>query len=249
MRAFLLSLLVALCALGAAAEARQLVIFAHGSRLRVEAYEVQGDTVRLELPSGGVLRVPLVTVERIIDDPRASIEPVPEEPPAFSIDFAEHQAMPSVPYGDVIYRVAERHGLNPELIAAMVRAESAFDAGAVSAKGAQGLLQLMPATALRFGVTGGRVFDPETNLDAGARYVRWLVGRFDHHLPHVLAAYNAGEGAVDRYEGVPPYRETRTYLERIYHTLGLDPAPLETPTRTTTAATATAGIPSGGAGR
>lgn len=226
-----------LLVLGASvAEARQLVIFAHGSRLRVEAYEVQGDSVRLDLHSGGVLTVPLVTVERIIDDPRASAEPMPEEPPAFSIVFAEHHTMPSVPYGELIFRVAERHGLNPELLAAMVRAESAFDAGAVSVKGAQGLLQLMPATALRFGVEADRVFDPETNLDAGARYLSWLARRFDHHLPHVLAAYNAGEGAVDRYGGVPPYRETRTYLQRIYRTLGLDPTPLEALSTATTVA-------------
>jgi soluble lytic murein transglycosylase-like protein len=218
--------LFALWLAGSALQAQELVIFAHGSRLRVERYQVQGETVRLELPSGGVLAVPLVTVERIIDDPRFSAEPLPEEPPAFSIAFAPHHGMPAVPYGDLIYRVAQRNGLNPQLLAAMVRAESAFDAAAVSAKGAQGLLQLMPATALRFGVEGDRVFDPETNLEAGARYLSWLAERFDHQLPHVLAAYNAGEGAVERHHGVPPYRETRAYLERIYRTLGLDPEPL-----------------------
>ncbi|MEM8930352.1 MAG: lytic transglycosylase domain-containing protein, partial [Acidobacteriota bacterium] len=83
--------------------------------------------------------------------------------------------------------------------------------------------QLMPATAERFGVAPDETFDPAKNLDAGCRYLRWLADRFDDDLPRVLAAYNAGEGTVDRYGGVPPYRETRGYLRRIFRQLGLDP--------------------------
>ncbi len=103
-------------------------------------------------------------------------------------------------------------------------AESSFRADAVSPKGARGLMQLMPATAERFGVSAAEVHDPVRNLDAGARYLRWLADRFDDRLDLVLAAYNAGEGTVARYRGGPPYRETRTYLGRIYARLGL-PAP------------------------
>jgi soluble lytic murein transglycosylase-like protein len=103
----------------------------------------------------------------------------------------------------------------------MVRAESGFDPHAVSVKGARGLLQLMPATAARFGVAEDSLFEPITNLGAGARYLGWLAERFAGELPLILAAYNAGEGMVDRYGGVPPFRETQDYLRRIYADLGI----------------------------
>lgn len=91
----------------------------------------------------------------------------------------------------------------------------------MSVKGVRGLMQLMPATARRFGLDEGEIFEPERKLDAGSRYLSWLVERFDGDLPSVLAAFNAGEGTVGRYQGVPPYRETREYLRRIYSSLGL----------------------------
>ena len=83
-------------------------------------------------------------------------------------------------------------------------------------------MQLMPATAERFGVDPYDLHDPELNLEAGARYMSWLVKRFDSQLPLVLAAFNSGEGSVDRFDGVPPYRETREYLRRIFKELGLE---------------------------
>jgi soluble lytic murein transglycosylase-like protein len=129
--------------------------------------------------------------------------------------------VPATPFGEQIFAAAERHQVNPELIAALVRAESAFDPGAVSHKGAGGLMQLMPATARRFGLSEAERFDPERNLEAGTRYLRWLLDRFEGDVARALAAYNAGEGTVDRYGGVPPYRETRTYIRRIYSTLGM----------------------------
>jgi soluble lytic murein transglycosylase-like protein len=103
----------------------------------------------------------------------------------------------------------------------VARAESSFDARALSSKGACGLLQLMPATGQRFGLKRSELFDPKKNLEAGSRYLRWLLDRFSGDLRLALAAYNAGEHAVDRHKGVPPYRETRTYLSRIYASLGL----------------------------
>ena len=130
--------------------------------------------------------------------------------------------MPETPFGELIFSIAERHAVNPQLIAAMVRAESAFDPEAVSRKGAAGLLQLLPATAARFGLAAGEVFDPERNLDAGVRYIRWLTERFAGELPLVLAGYNAGEATVDRYRGVPPYRETHDYIRRVYSTVGVE---------------------------
>ncbi|HSL84373.1 MAG TPA: lytic transglycosylase domain-containing protein, partial [Thermoanaerobaculia bacterium] len=135
--------------------------------------------------------------------------------------------VPAVPYGTEIFEAARRHGVAPELVAAVVRAESAFQARAVSVKGASGLMQLMPATARRFGVGADRIFDPQANVDAGVRYLAWLLERFENDLSLALAAYNAGEGTVDRYGGVPPFRETRGYIARIFTTLGLAHTPTQ----------------------
>src|SRR5439155_3382623 len=102
---------------------------------------------------------------------------------------------------------ARRHGLDPALVMAVVGVESGFQTEAVSAKGAQGLMQLMPATARDLGVTNP--FDPVANLDGGSRYLSALVARYDGDLTKALAAYNAGMGAVARHGGMPPYAETR----------------------------------------
>ena len=113
----------------------------------------------------------------------------------------------------LIRRLSERYELAPELVRAVIRQESAFDPFAVSIKGAQGLMQLMPATARRFGVQD--VFDPAENVLGGVKYLRLLLDRYDGDMRLALAAYNAGEGAVDRYKGIPPYAETRDYVQRI----------------------------------
>lgn len=113
----------------------------------------------------------------------------------------------------LIRRLSERYGLPPDLVRAVIRQESAFDPFAVSVKGAQGLMQLMPGTAERFGVQD--VFDPAENVLGGVKYLRFLLDRYEGDTRLALAAYNAGEGAVDRYEGIPPYAETRDYVERI----------------------------------
>ncbi|HEX7181510.1 MAG TPA: lytic transglycosylase domain-containing protein [Thermoanaerobaculia bacterium] len=132
------------------------------------------------------------------------------------IEFRESHAIPAAPYGDLIYDVAVRHEINPYLIAAVVQVESAFNPRARSRKGACGLMQLLPATARRFGLHSKRdLFDPAKNLEAGVRYLKWLASRFGGDPVRMLAAYNAGEGAVDRYGGVPPYRETRNYVRKI----------------------------------
>lgn len=206
--------------------AAEIVLMTDGAWLKVAAYEIvgEGERVRLDLPEGGALVLPMLRISRILED-EISLEPEPiAEPLApFPLRFADGHAVPPVPYGDLIYETARRHRLNPELVAAVAAAESAYAAGAVSHKGAQGLMQLMPATAARFGLRGNQVFEPARNLDAGSRYLSWLIDRFAGELPLVLAGYNAGEGTVDRYRGVPPYRETRNYIARIYGRLGLDP--------------------------
>ncbi|MGK2857063.1 MAG: lytic transglycosylase domain-containing protein [Thermoanaerobaculia bacterium] len=118
-----------------------------------------------------------------------------------------------VPYGALIYREAVRNGLEPELVAAIVRAESNFRAVAVSEKNATGLMQLIPSTAQELGVED--LTDPRSNVAAGTKYLRRLHRQYAGNLSLTLAAYNAGEGAVRKYEGVPPYRETQHYVRRV----------------------------------
>lgn len=215
--------------LAAPAAHAELVVFAEGSYLKVTAYELLGDRVRLALPGGGELTVALSRIERVVDD-----EIVPDEPdggtaevpePALSLRFEEGQPEPATPYGRQIWEAARRHAVNPALVAAVVRAESAFDVRAVSHEGARGLMQLMPATARRFGVADHEVFEPTRNLEAGSRYLSWLLERFDGDLHRTLAAYNAGEGTVERYGGVPPFRETREYIRRVLGFLGVSSGP------------------------
>ncbi|MBI3013799.1 MAG: lytic transglycosylase domain-containing protein [Candidatus Tectomicrobia bacterium] len=114
----------------------------------------------------------------------------------------------------LISKISGQHGLDPELVRAVIRVESNYDPRAVSRRGAQGLMQLMPETVNRF-----RVLDPfnaEQNIRAGAQYLKYLMERFQGNLKLALAAYNAGENSVDRHGGVPPYRETTSYLEKIF---------------------------------
>src|SRR5882762_3456769 len=112
-----------------------------------------------------------------------------------------------------IKEVADRYGVRADLVAAVIEAESEFNPRAVSRRGARGLMQLMPKTAATLGVDD--LFDPKANIDAGVRHLRAMMDRFDNNIPLALAAYNAGEVAVIKHRGVPPYRETRAYVKRI----------------------------------
>jgi soluble lytic murein transglycosylase-like protein len=118
-----------------------------------------------------------------------------------------------VPFDALIRQEAARAGIDPALLRAVVRHESAFDPRAVSHKGAMGLAQLMPATARRFGAVDP--FDPAQNLRAGARYLAFLLERYEGDTARALAGYHAGEGTVDRYGGMPPYPETLRYVGRV----------------------------------
>ncbi|MCB0323060.1 MAG: lytic transglycosylase domain-containing protein [Bdellovibrionales bacterium] len=116
-------------------------------------------------------------------------------------------------YDELIRQMAVSYKLEPSLVKAVVHAESSFNPRALSPKGAGGLMQLMPATARRFGVSD--VYSPVENVVGGVRYLRWLYERFDGNVVHVIAGYNAGENAVSRYGGIPPYSETQTYVKRV----------------------------------
>jgi soluble lytic murein transglycosylase-like protein len=223
----------AFLALGHWAPARaELVILVDGSVMKAADFEAVGEQAQVTLPSGGRITLPIERVDRVLDD---EYTPPPPEPPAATaaaaaaetakpvipLQFEESQKIPDGPYGPMIYEAARRHALNPQVVAALIHTESAGNPRAVSRKGARGLMQLMPATAQRFGARLEKLNDPKENLEAGSRYLSWLVEQFPNDLSKILAAYNAGENAVWRYGGIPPYRETRDYVKRIYTTLGL----------------------------
>ena len=115
-------------------------------------------------------------------------------------------------FSEMIEQAAQRYNLDPSVIKAVIKSESNFKPQAVSSAGAQGLMQLMPGTAQSLGVQNS--FDPAQNINGGAKYLRQMLNKFDS-LPIALAAYNAGPGAVSKYQGIPPYQETQTYVKRV----------------------------------
>lgn len=118
-------------------------------------------------------------------------------------------------YEDLIAETAERHSVEVALVKAVVHTESYFNPNATSRVGASGLMQLMPKTANKYGVQD--IYDPNANLEAGIKHLRYLLKKFPDNIKYVLAAYNAGEKAVNDYNGIPPYTETREYIIKVLH--------------------------------
>jgi soluble lytic murein transglycosylase-like protein len=119
----------------------------------------------------------------------------------------------AVPFGEIIHEKAQKYDVDPALVAAVVETESRFRTHARSQVGARGLMQLMPRTGRWLGANN--LYDPNQNVDAGTKYLSYLTQRFDGNLKKTIAAYNAGEGNVRRYQGVPPFRETRSYVKQV----------------------------------
>lgn len=191
------------------AVAGQIVRFEDGRSMEVEGLVPRGEMVELSLAGGGAIAVPAWRIVEWV--------PAPERPEAVERRSAvpgkaawRHAAGAFAPH---IERAAEAHRVDPILLTAVATAESAFDPRAISPKGASGLMQLMPQTARRFGVTD--VFDAAQNVQGGARYLSWLLDHFDGDTELALAGYNAGEGAVERYKGIPPYPETERYVDKV----------------------------------
>lgn len=147
-----------------------------------------------------------------------TVAPMPEclRPPVVEIEPEEVFLATTLAQQKVfglVAKLAPEYGVNPRLVMAVIRAESNFEPSAISPKNAQGLMQLIPETSLRFNVR--KPFDPEQNIRGGLSYLRWLLAYFEGNVALVAAAYNAGEGAVNRFRGIPPYAETRGYVKRI----------------------------------
>lgn len=190
------------------APAAEQAVLHTGFRVRVERHEANGDTTRLFLPGGGVVEVRSSDIRGFEQEECA---PPPPAPPS------QEQAAEQGPGLEGIVRASgDRHGLDPDLIHSVIRAESAGNPNALSPKGAGGLMQLMPGTARTLEVQD--VFDPAQNVEAGTRYLRDLLERYKddpNSLALALAAYNAGPEKVEAHRGIPPYRETREYVSRV----------------------------------
>jgi soluble lytic murein transglycosylase-like protein len=142
--------------------------------------------------------------------------PEPADPAAASGASQAPAATDDVPFGDIIDRLSAAHRVDARLVRAMISVESGYQERARSPKGAMGLMQLMPATARRFNVADP--YNPQANIEGGIKYLRVLLDRFPERL--ALAAYNAGEAAVERFRGIPPYAETRDYVTRVLRLVG-----------------------------
>ncbi len=195
----------ALGALWVTPASAELVLLDNGRHLSVAAYRIEGSSIVFTLRGGGEMECPRVLVREIRPDE------VPYSSPVAAVADAPSVPLPAIPYAELIDAAAVRHGIDPRLVRAVVQVESAYRADARSRKGAMGLMQLMPDVARQYALRDP--YDPGANLDAGVRHLKSLLGRFDLSL--ALAAYNAGEGAVRRFGGIPPYRETRDYVGRV----------------------------------
>jgi soluble lytic murein transglycosylase-like protein len=185
----------------------------------VRSLEFSGDTAVLTLRSGGEIVCPRAMIAEVLPDevpypePSVEAEPSPVTVAPLLGPSVARERLPNgkAPFGDLIKRASAANGVDPLLVQAVIQVESKYQRKARSRAGAMGLMQLMPETARRYAVR--RPYDPATNIDAGTRHLRSLLNRYPIAL--ALAAYNAGEAAVDRFQGIPLYAETRDYVSRI----------------------------------
>ena len=195
-------LLIALALVGFARGASaEIALLSSGTTLKLDGHRAEDGLVVLELRGGGEIGLPPTAVRGFVPD--EVLEEVVGE--AGAPEGTDLRSLASA--------AARRHGLDPELVLAVVGVESAFRPEAVSPKGAQGLMQLMPRTAASLGVEDA--FDPAQNLDGGTRHLGALLALYGGDVERALAAYNAGEGAVARHGGIPPFKETREYVRKV----------------------------------
>jgi soluble lytic murein transglycosylase-like protein len=231
--------------------ASEVAVLRNGFSIRHERREVIGETTRLYVTADGLSFVDVATAEI------EHFEAAPELPAADSglptsgsqakspllANYARNGAPAasmfpetrSVDLSDVVNSASGRYRLDPDLVTSVIKAESGFNVRAVSPKGAQGLMQLMPGTAAQLGVPNA--FDAEANVEGGTKYLRELLERYDFDLVKALAAYNAGPQRVEQFGGVPPYYETRAYVARVVRDFNKKKAAQEKTAQQATAST------------
>ena len=187
----------------------EIVYFNTGRTMSVKSHRVEGESVILMLRTGGEIVMDASNVARFAPDEVPYPEPVVEQPVVVAAAPVEPAA--DVPYGAIIDKVSAEQGVPAKLVRAVIQVESAYQERARSPKGAMGLMQLMPATAKQYAVRDP--YDPASNIEAGIKHLKGLLQRLPVAL--ALAAYNAGEATVQRFNGIPPYPETRSYVSRI----------------------------------
>jgi membrane-bound lytic murein transglycosylase B len=203
------------------AASAEIVVMTSGRTVSVKGHKVAGDSIVLTLRSGGEVTCDRTLIDKILPDEVPHPEPEPPQAAATSsqkLPSRGVQLRDSI-YAELIAAAAQTHGVDPILVQALIQVESNYQPRARSHKGAMGLMQLMPATAREYKVRNA--YDPKSNIDAGVRKLKSLIDKYGGVFDLALAAYNAGEGAVERFKGVPPYRETQTYVSRILSIAGL----------------------------
>jgi soluble lytic murein transglycosylase-like protein len=190
----------------------ELVFFQSGRAMSVRAIRSENDEIVLQLRGGGDIHCDQSLIARVEPDEVEYPDELAQVSPA-----ADESEAPTIPetFRELITATASRHGIDARVVSAVIEVESAYHSRAVSPKGARGLMQLMPATGRQYGALD--LFDPKVNVEAGVRHLKKLLSRYE--LPLALAAYNAGEAAVNRFGGIPPFRETQNYVTRILRIL------------------------------
>ena len=215
-----------LIASGAFSNATDLAVLRNGNSIRHERRQIVGAVTRLYLSdsASGYIEIPTDQIERfeVDNSPRApvSIASNPAQSNLInttvvspSLNTRAQQRVDRRSLDQMVNGAGQRHQIDPDFINSVIRAESGFNSRAISRKGAQGLMQLMPQTASQLGVANS--FDPNANVEGGTKYLRELLEKYNYDVPKALAAYNAGSRRVDQYHGVPPYFETQTYVAKI----------------------------------
>lgn len=197
----------------------EIVYLTSGRTLSIKQHRIDGESLVLTLRSGGEVTCDRTLVEKIVPDEVPYDEPVtPSAVPSQEQPTVVPAAvLERTPYGEIIARVSQAHGVDPLLVRALIEVESNYRPRAKSHKGAMGLMQLMPSTARAYKVRNP--YDPTANIEAGIKYLKSLIDRYGVD-DLALAAYNAGPAAVQKFKGIPPYRETRTYVAKILSLAG-----------------------------
>jgi hypothetical protein len=198
----------------------EIVVLTSGRTLSIKGHRVDGASIVLQMRTGGEVTCDKSLIEKIVDDevphpePQEALPAIASEPGTDPVP----DPVPAGPYAEIIAAMAETHGVDAMLISALIQVESGNKATARSNKGAMGLMQLMPSTARLYKLRNP--YDPKANIAAGVKHLKSLLDRF-RTVDLALAAYNAGEGAVKKFNGIPPYRETRNYVSRILSLAGI----------------------------